>query len=132
MTQNTLTLGLTFATSLAPSTAFLTVTLTPKVPDWLSPGNYDPIMAFQFSQVALVAIDRSIILADRIKLRRRAERLLQQGERMVPRGSRVAWWEDPNLSEQAHGTSSGTASIGLAKPVASGTNTATSRRRRRS
>lgn len=120
------------------STAFLTVTVTSVVPDWLSPGNYDPIVAFHFSQVALLAIERAYTLAHRIELRKRSSRFLRQGERMEPRGSRVPWWENPYLSgEEAHGTSvvdtgnGGTVSLELPKPVASEANTATSRRRRR-
>lgn len=118
------------------STAFLTVTLADVVPDWLSPGNYDPVMAFHFSQVALRAIDRAFTLRERIDLRERAERLLQQGERMQPRGNRVPWWVNPDSGEEANGTSletgNGTVSIDLPEPLASVADTATSKQRRRS
>ncbi|KAL9132388.1 MAG: hypothetical protein Q9175_006438 [Cornicularia normoerica] len=116
------------------STAFLTVTLTSVVPEWLSPGNYDPMMAFHFSQVAHAAIERAFTLRERIDLRRRAERLLRQGERMQPRGNRVPWWENPYLGAEVNGTNletgNGTISIDLPEPLASGTDTATSKRRR--
>lgn len=119
-------------TSLATSTAFLTVTLTQVVPEWLSPGNYDPIMAYHFAQVALVAIDRAFTLRLRIDLRRRAERLLRQFENMKPRGRHVPWWLNPYRGEELDRTShNGTVSIELPKPLASGANTATSRRRKR-
>ena len=105
------------------------------VPDWLSPGNYDPIVAFFFSQVALTAIDRAYTLREKIDLRKRATRLLKQGERMEPRGSRVPWWENPDIGEEVKGTSldtsDGTVSIELPKPLVTGANTATSKRRRR-
>lgn len=117
------------------STAFLTVTLTSVVPDWLSPGNYDPIMAYHFSQIALVAIERAFTLRLRIDLRRRAERLLRQGGKMEPRGSRVPWWENPSLGEVVNVTSletgNGTVSIDLPEPLATGADTAISKRRRR-
>ena len=55
--------------------------------------------------------------------------------RMTPRGHRVPWWEDPGRGVEANATSvdtgEGTVSIELAKPVAGGAGTATSRRRRR-
>lgn len=117
------------------STAFLTVTLTNVVPDWLSPGNYDPIMAFHFSSVVLAAIERAFTLREKVNLRQRAERLLRQGERMRPRGSRISWWERPSLGGKINGTSleigNGTAPIDLPGPLASGIDTATSKRRRR-
>ena len=122
-------------TSLAISTAFLTVTISNVVPDWLSPGNYDPIIAYQFSQIEVAAIDRAYNLRERIDLRRRAERLRRQGMKMEPRGVRVPWWENPGVREEANETSvdtgEGTGSVELTKPVASGAGTATSRRRRR-
>lgn len=111
------------------------MTLTTVVPEWLSPGNYDPIVAFHFSQVELLAIDRAFTLRERVDLRRRGERLLRQGEKMNPRGSRVPWWENPYQGNEVNGTSldtgSGTVSIELPEPLASGVNTATSKRRRR-
>ena len=123
---------LTFRNSLATSTAFLTVTLAHVVPEWLSPGNYDPIMAYHFAQVALAAIERAFTLRERIDLRRRAERLLRQFENMRPRGRHVPWWLNPYRGEEVSGTTSnGTLSIDLPKPLASGADTATSKRRRR-
>ncbi|CAF9930722.1 MAG: hypothetical protein ALECFALPRED_004714 [Alectoria fallacina] len=116
------------------STAFLTVTLTSVVPHWLSPGNYDPMMAFHFSSVALAAIERAFTLRERVDLRRRAERLLRQGERMQ-RGDRVPWWENSYLGKEVNGTSmetgNGTMSIDIPEPLATGADTATSKRRRR-
>ena len=92
-------------------------------------------MAYHFSQVALTAIDRAFTLRQRIDLRRRAERLLLQSERMEPRGKRVPWWENPYGTEEVHGSSletgNGTVSIDLPEPLASGANTLTSKRRRR-
>ena len=126
---------LTLRLSLATSTAFLTVTLTNVVPDWLSPGNYDPIMAYHLSQVALAAIERAFTLRERIDLRRRAERLLRQGQSMEPRGQRVPWWENPYPRKEVSGTSletdNGTVSIDLPEPLTTGANSATSKRRRR-
>ncbi len=126
---------LTLRPSLATSTAFLTVTLTNVVPDWLSPGNYDPIMAYHLSQVALAAIERAFTLRERVDLRRRAERLLRQGQRMEPRGQRVPWWENPYRGKEVSGTSletdNGTVSINLPEPLATGADSATSKRRRR-
>lgn len=92
-------------------------------------------MAFHFSQVALLAVDRAFTLRERIDLRERAERLLQQGERMQPRGNCVPWWENPDLGEEANGTSletgNGTVSIDLPEPLASVADTAASKQRRR-
>ena len=123
------------STSPATSTAFITVTLSNVVPDWISPGNYDPIIAFQFTRVEIAAIDRAYTLRERVDLRVRAERLRRQGMRMQPRGSRVPWWENLGPREEANETSvdtgDGTVSIELTKPVASGAGIATSRRRRR-
>ncbi|KAM0805562.1 hypothetical protein BDR22DRAFT_884552 [Usnea florida] len=110
------------------STAFLTVTITQKVPDWLSPGNYDPIVAYHFAEVLYKAIDRTFLLRDRIELRKRAERLLRQGEKMRPRGNRVPWWENPDLGAEVNATSldtgSGTVNITLPDSQASGADTA--------
>ena len=126
---------LTLRTSLAISTAFLTVTLTSVVPEWLSPGNYDPIMAYHFAQVALAAIERRFPLRERIDLRRRAERFLRQFEKMKPRGRCVPWWANPYEVEEVSGTclktSNGTVSTDTPEPLASGADTATSKRRRR-
>lgn len=117
------------------STAFLTVTITQKVPDWLSPGNYDPIVAFHFSQVVIKAIGRTFLLRDRVALRKRAERLLRQGEKMKPRGNRVPWWENPGVGAEVNATSldtgNGTVTITLPDSMASGADTASSKRRRR-
>ena len=127
---------LTLQTSLATSTAFLTVTLSSVVPHWLTPGNYDPMMAFHFSSVALAAIERAFTLRERVDLRRRGERLLRQGERMQ-RGYRVPWWENPYKGEEVNGTimetGNGTVSIDISEPLATGAgaDTATSKRRRR-
>lgn len=111
------------------------MTLANVVPEWLSPGNYDPIIAFHFSQVALAAIVRAFTLRLRIDLRQRANRLLRQGERMQPRGNRVPWWEDPSLGAEVNGTSletgNGTIFIDLPEPLASGADTAISKRRQR-
>ena len=121
--------------SLATGTAFLTVTLTNVVPDWLSPGNYDPIVAYHFSKVELDAIDRAYTRRLKTDLRERSERLLLQSQKMNPRGHRVPWWENPYLgtegNETSQDTGSGTVSIEFPQPLASGANTATSRRRRR-
>ena len=86
-------------------------------------------MAFHFSQVALTAIDRAFTIRERVNLRQRAERLLRQGENMKPRGSHVPWWErPPSLGEEVNGTR---LAIDVPEPLASGADTATSRRRRR-
>ena len=93
------------------------------------------MIALHFSRVALQAIDRAYQRWLRTDLRERAERLLAQSRRMTPRGNRVPWWENPNLgaegNETSQDTGSGTVSIELPKPLASGADTATSRRRRR-
>ena len=119
----------------APSTAFLTVAITNPVPDWLSPGNYDPVMAYQFSQVEVEAIYRTYSLRERSVLRQRANRLRRQADKMQPRGSRVPWWENPGVNGEVNKTSvhtgDGTVSIELPKPTASDAGTATSKRRRR-
>ena len=92
-------------------------------------------MAYHFSQVALAAIDRAFTLRERIDLRRRAERLLQQGERMQPRGNRVPWWEKPGVGKEVNETSldtgNGTVSIELPEPLVTNADTATSKRRRK-
>lgn len=92
-------------------------------------------MAYHFSQVALAAIERAFTLRERIDLRRRAERLLRQGERMQPRGNRVPWWENPEVDKEVNGTSletgNGTVSIELPEPLVTGADTATSKRRRK-
>lgn len=119
----------------ATGTAFLTVTLTNKVPDWLSPGNYDPIIPYHWSQLLQIAVERAFTLQDRVALRQRATRFQRQAKKMEPRGNRVPWWEDPDAGQEVNETSLdtgvGTVSIELSKPRPSGATTLTSKRRRR-
>lgn len=122
-------------TFLATGTAFLTVTLTNKVPDWLSPGNYDPIIPYHWRQLLQIAVERAMNLQDRVALRQRATRFQQQAKKMEPRGGRVPWWENPDAGQEVNETSldtgAGTVSIELSKPQPSSASTLTSKRKRR-
>ncbi|MCJ1454398.1 hypothetical protein MMC28_004751 [Mycoblastus sanguinarius] len=113
----------------APSTdldnayPFLTVILSGVVPDWLSPGNYDPIIAEVLATAAFNAATKTVPTSRFAQdLRRRATRFLMQGEAMQPRGHRVPWWESPPGVALPNSTDStlGTADVA-----------ATSRRRKR-
>ena len=122
-------------TCLATGTAFLTVTISERVPEWYTPGDYDPIIPFHFSQLLQVAVERAFNLRDRVTLRQRANLFLRQSERMGARGGHVSWWEDLAVGKEANGTSLdtgvGTVSIELPKPLATDATTVTSKPRRR-
>ncbi|CAL8576046.1 hypothetical protein XPA_001937 [Xanthoria parietina] len=88
----------TFEAPFPPATSFLTVSLTPIVPDYLSPGNYDPAIASVF---ATAEFDAAAKLAPSSRLattlRARGNRLLRIARVMDPRGRRIPWWSSPPL-----------------------------------
>ena len=118
---------------LAPETAYLTVSFSHPVPDWLSGGDNDPIMAFVLSDTALKAQDKA---KPRTPLSRsllqRAERFFDQGVRMEPRGQRIHWWElRPQLLQLPPLNVSASAIDLPSTENTTAANTATARRRRR-
>lgn len=112
----------------ATSTAFLTVSISNPVPDWLSPGNYDPVIAENLAEVEFNAIKSAIpgtkLAAD---LLARGNRLLKQAVQMEPRGHRIPWWNNPFNAENRNETQP----VELVGPAANITDTASSTRRRR-
>ncbi|CAO1600159.1 hypothetical protein XANCAGTX0491_003862 [Xanthoria calcicola] len=82
--------------STAPTTSFLTVSLTPIVPEYLSPGNYDPAIASVFANAEFDAATR-LAPSSRLAttLRARGNRLLRIAQVMDPRGHRIPWWSLP-------------------------------------
>ncbi|KAL8703547.1 MAG: hypothetical protein Q9201_003277 [Fulgogasparrea decipioides] len=80
----------------AYSTSFITVSLSTPQSEYISPGDYDPVMAsifsmFEFDAAKAFAPDSRVAKL----LRGRARRLLRQVEVMTPRGRRIPWWGDP-------------------------------------
>ncbi|KAL8790200.1 MAG: hypothetical protein Q9213_000731 [Squamulea squamosa] len=59
--------------------------------------NYDPTMAYIFSQAEFEAAQK-VPPGSRMaaKLRARGQRLLKAKKMMEPRGRRITWWSDPN------------------------------------
>ncbi|KAL8796583.1 MAG: hypothetical protein Q9182_007338 [Xanthomendoza sp. 2 TL-2023] len=85
------------ATTTALSTAFLTLSVTTPFSEYISPGNYDPQMAYTFFLAEKEAATR-LPPASRAaaRLRARASRLLKQQLVMEPRGRRIPWWGNPD------------------------------------
>ncbi|KAL8925666.1 MAG: hypothetical protein Q9208_003349 [Pyrenodesmia sp. 3 TL-2023] len=77
-------------------TAFPTISISTIQSDWLSPGNYDPVIPHVLAQDIFVEA-KKMPLSSRMaaKLRGRATRLLAAEKKMEPRGRRIPWWEDP-------------------------------------
>ena len=69
--------------------------MTTIVPDWLSPGNFEPEMAYLLAKSALDA--EQIASAPNLKreLVRRSQRFFDQAREMHPRGIRTPWWNKP-------------------------------------
>ncbi|KAI4238280.1 MAG: hypothetical protein LQ349_001202 [Xanthoria aureola] len=86
----------TFEVPFPPTTSFLTVSLTPIVPEYLSPGNYDPAIASVFANAEFDAAAKSSP-SSRLAttLRARGNRLLRIAQVMDPRGHRIPWWSLP-------------------------------------
>ncbi|KAL8651737.1 MAG: hypothetical protein Q9210_003083 [Variospora velana] len=84
------------------STAFPTISFSTPQPEYLSPGNFDPLVANLLADglfdVAKKMSPTSLIAA---RMRERAMRLLRQKEVMTPRGRRIPWWENPNYPPRA-------------------------------
>ncbi|KAL8725966.1 MAG: hypothetical protein Q9181_006225 [Wetmoreana brouardii] len=83
------------------STSFITVSLSTPQPEYISPGDYDPVMAsifssFEFDAAKAFAADSSMAKL----LRARGRRLLRQFEVMTPRGRRIPWWGDPGRASR--------------------------------
>ena len=75
-------------------TSFITVTLSAPVSDWLSPGNYDPVIAHVVAQTEYAAISKARARSPlRVDLRRRGDRCLRQQLKMEPRGHRIPCWD---------------------------------------
>lgn len=88
----------------APSTSFLTVSVTTIVPEYISPGNYDPTIASVFAQAeydAAAKMPPNSRLGT--KLKARGARLLKIAHVMDPRGRRIPWWSLPPNLDQAGG-----------------------------
>ncbi len=77
-------------------TAFPTISISGPQADYISPGNYDPVIPHVMAQDIFKEAKRlppnSRMAAT---LRRRATRLLEAERTMEPRGRRIAWWEQP-------------------------------------
>ncbi|KAI4086391.1 MAG: hypothetical protein LQ344_007586 [Seirophora lacunosa] len=89
-----------------PTLAYPTISMSIPQVDWLSPGNFDPLVA---NLLADGLFDRakklsptSLIAA---RMRSRAMRLLKEKEVMTPRGKRIPWWSDPDRPPRALATS---------------------------
>ncbi|KAL8707598.1 MAG: hypothetical protein Q9220_007385 [cf. Caloplaca sp. 1 TL-2023] len=97
-------------------TSFLTVTVSTPFPEYISPGNYDPTMAYIFSisefKAASIMPPASRMATN---LRRRGERLLRQQKVMEPRGRRIAWWENPDRLDLPTGEAGGNMGIETAR-----------------
>jgi len=122
-----------YSKSPAPSSAFLTVSISHPVPDWLAPGKDDPIIAFVLKDTALEAEKsappRSKLAHDLII---RSQRLFDQGMRMEPRGQRIPWWHVPPLPKELVALENGTVSLGLPGAAnTTATGSATAKRRKR-
>ena len=125
---------LTLETLPATSTAFLTVTVSSIVPEWLSPGDFDPIVPHQLAWVVGAAAEKELDQRKRVDLRWRELKLDQRIPKMTPRGGRVAWWDFSDLGEEPDGTSLDTGDqigpVDTLEPLASSASSTTSRRRR--
>lgn len=122
-----------YSKTLAPSTSFLTVSISHPVPGYLAPGENDPIMAFVLKDTALEAEKsaprRSKLAHDLII---RSQRLFDQGMRMEPRGQRIPWWDIRPLPRELVALESGTVSLGLPGATnTTATGSATAKRRKR-
>lgn len=116
----------------APSTSFLTVSVTTTFPEYISPGNYDPAIASVFAQAEYDAAEKtppnSRLLT---KLKARGARLLKIAQVMDPRGRRIPWWSLPPNLDQA-GSAGGAAGKPETPPGGDGeAGTATARKARR-
>ncbi|KAL6718090.1 hypothetical protein ACLMJK_004175 [Lecanora helva] len=77
-------------------TSFMTVSLSNVVSDWLSPGNFDPIIPQLLAKTEFAASSKVPGASPlSIELRRRANRFLRQQVEMDPRGQRIPWWGNP-------------------------------------
>ncbi len=110
------------------------MTVSSVVPHWLSPGDYDPVVAHQLADVVGAAAEKELDHRKRIDLRWRELKLDQQIPRMTPRGGRVPWWDFSGLGEERNGTSLDTGDemvpVDSLEPLASSASSTTSRRRR--
>lgn len=84
------------APNIAPYTAFPTISISTPQGDYMSPGNYDPLVAHVLAQ-ALFDIAKKLPPNSHmaVTLRAKANRLLAAEKNMEPRGRRIAWWVDP-------------------------------------
>ncbi|KAL8718118.1 MAG: hypothetical protein Q9225_004710 [Loekoesia sp. 1 TL-2023] len=78
-------------------TSFPTISVSIPHPEYFSPGDYDPLMAFIFAQAELGAT-RGLPPDSRLIpiLNKREKRLKAEQKVMEPRGRRIPWWSDPN------------------------------------
>ena len=100
--------------------------MTTIVPDWLSPGNWDPEMGYLLSKAAEDAAEKTRSEAFRKELLGRATRFFLRARKMTPRGQRVYWWHAPEF-----GTSRNTSALALPGSIDDGDEAATARRRKR-
>ncbi|KAL8951843.1 MAG: hypothetical protein Q9222_002191 [Ikaeria aurantiellina] len=109
-------------------TSFLTISVSTPHPEYISPGNYDPTLAYIF---ALSEFDAAAMMpsASRMadKLRKRGDRLLKQQKVMAPRGRRIPWWGNPDQSEVRNSTGGPVVEM----PTGGGGTTESARKRRR-
>lgn len=92
----------TYISLLATSTAFLTVTISHVVSDWLQVGNFDPHIAWILTRTEAAANLRARLPQLKDKLRERGERFRTQMTRM-DLGRRVPWWRNPGVEEPGGG-----------------------------
>ncbi|KAL8789219.1 MAG: hypothetical protein Q9195_006928 [Heterodermia aff. obscurata] len=69
--------------------------MTTIVPDWLSPGNFEPEMAYLLAKSALDAEQTATAPTLKRELVGRSQRFFDQARQMHPRGIRIPWWHRP-------------------------------------
>ena len=88
--------------------------MTTIVPDWLSPGNFEPEMAYLFAKYALDAEQTATAPTLKRELVGRSQRFFDQARQMHPRGFRRPWWIRP----QRLGSSAKNSTVALNLPGA--------------
>ena len=99
--------------------------MTTIVPDWLSPGNFEPEMAYLLAKSALDAEQAAAAPTLKRELVGRSQRFFDQARQMHPRGIRVPWWHRPR--RLGSGDKNGTVALNLPGGVINKTGAVTAR-----
>lgn len=100
--------------------------MTTSVPDWLSPGNFDPEMAYLLSKTTFDAAGAiKSPTAFKKELQFRSTRFFHQARKMAPRGQRIPWYD------LDFGRTGNTSALTLSGSIDNGNEAATARRRKR-